>query len=153
MEIEILKTLRDNPVEYGKTRNFTNRGITIDEIIQLEQKYNNGKFFPKALRELLFLAGDFCYFLEYGASNSQEKLQQFVRRLMLDDNIQIDRPFFAIDVYNAYDNCLIVYLDEGDNPNVYEVHYEEGNVAGYIGSLKWYTETLIKRVKNGANPF
>ncbi len=54
MEIEYLKTLRDNPVDFGVTMNYTNRGIPITEIEQLEQTWNNGNPFPKALRELLF---------------------------------------------------------------------------------------------------
>lgn len=154
MEIQYLKMLKENPTKYGKKFNSSIDGISIDEIIQLEQKYNNGKVFPKALRELLYLGGQDCYFLEYGTNDSQEELQQFVREQIVNRHINITRPFYAIDVYNAYTTNLIVYLDEGDNPTVHEIRYsEDEKISGVINTLQGYTESLIKRVKQGLNPF
>ena len=115
MDITYLKQLE-------RTRNknsWINESISLEEIKQLEQIYNNNKPFPKALRELLFLAGNYCIVLDYGLNDTQQELQEFVRENMQEENRIITRPFYAIDVYNAGDQFLFVYLDEGDDPEVY----------------------------------
>ncbi|MDF2515495.1 MAG: hypothetical protein K0R59_791 [Sphingobacterium sp.] len=66
MEIQYLQHLRDNPEAYPNSKfKFEIRPISTEEIEALEQKYNNSKPFPKALRELLYLAGDSCYVFDY----------------------------------------------------------------------------------------
>jgi hypothetical protein len=59
MNIEYLTYLRDNPIKYPNDLEdqYPIKGIPLSEIEALETKYNNGNVFPKALRELLFLAG------------------------------------------------------------------------------------------------
>ena len=155
MEIEYLKELHNNPNRRGDP-NFTIKPILEPEIVYLEQLYNAGNTFPKALRELLYLAGNYCYVLDYGISESQEELQGFVRGELNYYNKEISRPFFAIDVYNASDQFLLIYLDEGDNPAVHEAHYYE-NSLGWIRlisyNLSQYIDNLIVRVKEGRNPF
>ena len=157
MKIEYLKELELNPCDYIYSH-FVNEPISLTEIENLERLYNNGKPFPKALKELLFLAGKFCYVLEYGAFDSQQEMQDYVRELLEEDNILIQRPFFVIDVYNAGTQFLYIYLDEDDNPAVHEgFHYYEDEFKGYshlvAGSLSSYIETLINRTKKGLNPF
>lgn len=155
MQIEYLKELEKNPYRFGKP-NFNNEAIPETEIIHLEQLYNNGNTFPKALRELLFLAGDYCYILDYGISESQEELQEYVREYLDETNKTITRPFFVIDVYNAGDQFLLVYLDEGDDPPVYEASYYE-NPSSWIRLLSYnlskFIYNKIVRVKEGRNPF
>lgn len=162
MEIQYLTILRDNPVKIGVTRNFPNRGISEVEITQLEQLYNNGNPFPKALKELLFLAGESCYVLAY-LNDSQQAMQNYVRNQLQKRSLEITRPFFAIDVYNSSDQCLIAYLDEGEDPIVYSVFYEFQDYDGddypevqFITPLKKlsaYINSGIEDVKNGFNPF
>ena len=151
MKIEYLKELELNPCDYIYSH-FVNEPISLTEIENLERLYNNGKSFPKALKELLFLAGAYCYILDYGIFNSQQEMQDFVRELLAEDNLSIERPFFVIDVYNAGDQFLYVYLDEGDNPAVYEgFHYFEINFNGYShltsSSLQKFIESQIGAVK------
>jgi hypothetical protein len=155
MEIEYLKQLENNPFRFNYP-DINNEPTPESEILHLEQLYNQGKTFPKALRELLYLAGNFCYVLDYGINESQEELQEFVREELNYYNKEISRPFFAIDVYNASDQFLLIYLDEGDNPAVHEAIY-------YENSLRWirlisynlsqYIDNLIVRVKEGRNAF
>lgn len=160
MEIQYLKTLQENPIKYGKTINFPIEGVSENEISQLEQKYNNGNPFPKALRELLFLAGKDCYVLDTGRNETPEELQQYVRKKLNKDNLSINKPFYAIDVYNALDQCLVVFFDEGDDPYVYEVFYDyesygdEVQFIDKIGkTLSKFIESRVKDVKMGFNPF
>lgn len=63
MNIEILTKLKDNPKRNPNKLGyeFENEGLSVVEIEQLEQDWNNGNNFPKALRELLYLGGAYCY--------------------------------------------------------------------------------------------
>lgn len=158
MEIVYLNKLQNNPVKYGVTKNFPIIPISEQEITQLEQLYNNGNSFPKALKELLFLAGGDCYVLDYGLNETQQELQEFVRENMQEENRVITRSFYAIDVYNAGDQFLFVYLDEGDNPAVYIGHYWDSNdrltwINLVTPSLSNFIDRKVERVKNGQNPF
>lgn len=160
MELEFMKDLRDNPAAYPNSAGFKGliKPITASEIDHLEELYNNGSKFPKALRELLLLAGKSCYVLDYGLYDTQQDLQESVRTYMSEESRVIDRPFFAIDIYNHSDQFLFVYLDEGVNPAVYEGFYEDrDDLPSWITlvskSLSSYIETLIDRVKMGRNPF
>lgn len=156
MKIEKLTYLRDNPIRYGKTINFPIKPISIEEIEHLEQLYNNGNLFPQALRELLYLAGKDCYVLDY-ADNTQEELQTEVREWLSDYNRNITRPFFAIDAHNPGEQFLYVYLDEGDNPTVYQAHLPTRNDILPFTSLKRTLSDFIKvhidMVKKRYNPF
>jgi hypothetical protein len=164
MEIQYLTYLRDNPDAYPNNIDDKDsiKPISLQEIEQLEQLYNNGGTFPRALRELLFLAGKSCYVLDYGIYNTQEKMQEFVRRRITATNRVINRPFFAVDTYNGSDQFIFVYLDEGDNPPTYEGHFYHDPIRDYDQpSWIWtVTPTLsdlinhgIDRVKQGRNPF
>lgn len=160
MEIQYLKKLRDNPTLRINNSEYlvSNSPISEQDIGQLEQLYNNGNLFPKALKELLFLAGSRCYVVDYGLNETQQELQEFVRENMQEENRVITRPFYAIDVYNAGDQFLFVYLDEGNNPAVYLGEYWDSNdrptwITLVSPSLSDYINRLVDRVKNGQNPF
>lgn len=118
MEIELLKYLQSNPTAYPNNSEYQGRikPISLTEIQQLEIKYNNGHAFPKVLRELLFLAGNYCYVLDYNIFETQEELQDAARSWLLFYNRNINRNFFVVDAYNAGDQFLFIYLDEGDDP-------------------------------------
>ncbi len=134
MSIEFLTELRDNPIEFGGEMNFANRGIPLSEIEQLEQDWNSGIPFPKALRELLFLAGDFCYVLDTGLMESQQEMQEEARLWMTEEGQErvISRPFYVLEVRNE-EQFVMVYLDEGDNPNVHSVSLDHDGEQ-YLGS-------------------
>ena len=160
MEIQYLKLLKENPEAYPNDTDYKGaiKPIPMEEIIHLEQLYNNGNAFPVALRELLFIAGESCYVLDYGSEDSQEELQEYVREKLIENDRTITRPFFVIDVYNSGDQFLLVYLDEGDNPAVYEARYYDHSDWPYwislvSESLSTYINVLINRVKQGRNPF
>lgn len=133
MEIQYLKLMKENPV---KPRNgYTNQGISLAEIQTLEQVYNSGNPFPKVLKELLFLAGDRCNVLDFGGlegffisqgwaiptdAKEMQMTQIFIADSMTDEGVSMpNRPWFVIDIYNA-EYPVFVFLDEGDDPNVYE---------------------------------
>ncbi|OYQ47155.1 hypothetical protein CHU92_01170 [Flavobacterium cyanobacteriorum] len=120
MKIRYLNKLKNAPTRPDL---MTNEGISENEIIQLESSFNNGMMFPKALRELLYLAGDFCYVCDFGLTDTQEELQLFVRGNIDYYNKSIVRPFYVFDIYNAREQFLFIYLDEGDNPPIYAAQY------------------------------
>ena len=161
MHIEYLQILVDNPKI--KVPNYDawryNEPIDITEIEVLERIYNNGLPFPKALRELLFIAGKRCYVLDYGLFDSQDEMQQGARRWLTayGRNFNIERPFFVIDVYNAGGQFLFVYLDEeSESPMVYEALLSESEEP-WIKRLGWNLSPFIRRLTNdllnGYNPF
>ncbi len=154
MDITYLKQLERTP----NKNSWINESISLEEIKQLEQIYNNNKPFPKALRELLFLAGNYCIVLDYGLNDTQQELQEFVRENMQEENRIITRPFYAIDVYNAGDQFLFVYLDEVDDPAVYQASYEDRSdrpnwINKVTPTLSNFVNRKIERVKKGQNPF
>ena len=65
MEITYLKKLQENL----DIRPYPCEPLPMSEIENLEQTYNNGNPFPKVLRELLFLAEEYCMVLDYGAED------------------------------------------------------------------------------------
>lgn len=153
MDITHLRQLKDNPIKVGSSISFINKGISVTEIQQLEETWNNGNPFPKVLREFLFLAGNFCYVCDYGPTESQQDLQEWKRETMEDYNRVINRPFYVYSIYN--DNFYFIFLDEGDNPIIYEANPS-------LSGLNWYKKlnhtiqsTIIvslNRVKQGQNP-
>ncbi|AXG73629.1 hypothetical protein DVK85_05040 [Flavobacterium arcticum] len=157
MQIEYLQDLLNYPTRPGNTKSYWfNTPIPETEITALEDLYNNGAPFPKALQELLYLAGDYCYVLDYGINESQQELQEDVRELINEYGKQITRPFYAVDVYNGNDQCLFIYLDEGDDPFVHEGYYSDPE-STWITKLKLklseFINYRVKRVQEGRSPF
>jgi len=158
MEIKYLTQLKNYPSgnPTGLTYKRTIVPIPLSEIAQLEALYINNSFFPVALKELLFLAGNYCYVLATGTFDTQQEMQEYVRVKLVSEDLSISRPFFVIDVYNTSDQFLFVYLDDGDNPAVYEAVYDNERpdwIHLVMNSLSGYIDTLIERVKEGRNPF
>jgi hypothetical protein len=158
MKIDFLQNLRDNP----KLGLFENEPIELEEIHKLELLYNNGDRFPKALRELLFLAGGYCEVLDFGLNDTQQEMQEEARSWLPIYKRQIPRPFYVIDVYNSGDQFLFVYLDDNElNPIVYEaVLYEHPyDSRPWIHSsllaktLSQFIDNRLDILKRGENPF
>jgi hypothetical protein len=112
MEITYLTQLNNCPTVKFNGSDYVEslQATPIDEIISLENLYNNGRPFPKALRELLYIAGEDCYVFDYGLTNTQTELQEVARRTLTwaERNLSIPRPFYVIDIYNAGDMFLFV---------------------------------------------
>lgn len=161
MNIEYLTQLSNNPTVSDAATGVvdTLSPITMDEILTLESNYNNGNTFPVVLRELLFLAGESCYVLDYGVYGNQTHIQNAVRSWLIKSNRQISRPFFAIDVYNSYSQFLFVYLDEGiDDPLVRQaILYSKATDSSWSTSIDYTLSEFINRrmtyLLNGYNPF
>ena len=116
MEIEYMKMLEKN--------NFLgpviDEPMSISEIEQLEQLYNNGNPMPKPLRELLFLAGNSCSAISMGWPNPFEHQIQ-IRQWLSNASKTISRPFFGFDPMD-FNQFSLVYLDDPrPDPMVYHV--------------------------------
>ncbi|MEO3408197.1 hypothetical protein AAFN85_30060 [Mucilaginibacter sp. CAU 1740] len=158
MEIEYLNQLNKYP-SVTRARGYVKylKPIAMDEIISLEKTYNGGNPFPKALRELLYIAGEYCYVLAY-YKNNQAKMQEIAREDLADYELSISRPFYVVDVYNAHDQFLFVYLDEGkDDPTLYEAVFGGDAARGWIHTLNTTLAQFINSglvdYLNGENPF
>jgi hypothetical protein len=141
MEIEYLTRLAKNPKKYPDYPEYNfqdNKPISMEEILDLELKFNQGRPFPKALRELLYLAGKQCYCLLFNMLDDdgempEQRYQEFVQRQTRIElkryNVHIDRPFYVIDSRDGT-SVRMVYLDEGDDPMVYfvEIHKEPSSI-------------------------
>lgn len=137
---------------------FPNESISLEEISQLEQAYNNGNAFPKVLQEYLSIAGKYCPVTDKGIFTTQQELQEFVREELSYNGKIFTRPFFAVEIYSG-DWCLFIYLDEGDNPNLCCVYYDDES-AGFSEPLKKMDHTItslinsrIQRIKENMNPY
>ena len=151
MNIEILKMLEENPTLDG----FTMEGISEAEIAQLEQLYNDGNPFPKVLKEMLFLAGDFCPVLEFCGYNSQQEMQDDVRAEFAEDGFVIDGPHYFVDL-RVLDEPFFIFLDEGDDPALHQILYDDDNneyVGEENGTLTVIIEIGIEKYLEGRNPF
>ena len=121
MNIEILTKLKDNPKRNPNKLGyeFANEGLSVVEIEQLELDWNNGNNFPKALRELLYLGGAYCYCFSYSFYDTQNEMQIGQRELMQFRGHNLNRPFYIVDSYEGSE-FLFVYLDEDQlDPAVY----------------------------------
>jgi hypothetical protein len=158
MNIELLTYLRDNPKEYPQDPDpndqWPNRGLSLETITAFEMKYNNGNPFPKVLKELLYLAGEFCYVLAYDNSDTMEEMQDRQRQFFIDYNVpEFTRPFFVLDLYNFGDGFTFMYLDDGDNPPLFYFDFEENKVYNLNSNLVEWIKEGIDRVKAGGSPF
>ncbi|MFC0779467.1 hypothetical protein [Flavobacterium sp. HJSW_4] len=143
MEIEYLQKLKNNPKKYSKRDEFRFeiKGINMDEIQDLEKLYNNGNHFPKSLRELLFLSGEYSYTFDLGINDNQKEMQEMFREHLKEKARVIFKPYYVIEVYS--DQFFFVYLDEGDDPQIYEAHpwsSSEGWIRSVDRTIKEYVE-------------
>lgn len=162
MEIIYLKELQNYPMREPKNpiNKFEIQGLSLPEIVELEQNWNSGNPFPKALRELLYLAGTYCYVLDYNVWENQQDMQEMLRMYMQRSGHSFSRPFFIVDNYGGGGpgQFLFVYLDEDQNdPKIYEYSsdaIDRGRVLDrYLGySLSHLINLGITAVKEGRNP-
>ena len=134
MKIKYLKKVQDNPT-IGM---WTNEGLSLEEINELENKYNRGDSFPTAIREYLYLAGRFSN-LALDHYGSFDKMQIEATDSLEMYQVNIERPYFVI---SQYDNCMqftFIYLDDiEEDPKVYNcyVDYIEDGVEFITSTAK-----------------
>lgn len=115
MEIEYLQLMENTPKISWKI----NEPMTIEEIQDLEQKFNDNNPLPKALREFLFLAGHYNN-THFDTWPDIETMQSKALQEMQDIGELIERPIFVFSQHNSFESFLFVYLDEDQNdPEVY----------------------------------
>ncbi|MDG4654296.1 hypothetical protein [Chryseobacterium arthrosphaerae] len=160
MEIKILTYLKDNPAINPGNKEYEGRiePMSSSEVQNHEEIYNNGKPFPEAVRELLFLAGKRCHVLSHNILDINE-LQENPREWMQENNKAINRPFYVIECWAYEESFLFVYLDETDDPIVRQAYLfcEDYNIP-FISNLSGHTlsEFINHRInlrKQGYNPF
>ncbi len=115
MQIEYLKYLEENLEEIENKKNRT-RSSSIEKIREMELALlGEGKQFPKAFREYLFLMGNYAP-LDIGISD-----EWLVKAsIMLKDDLkergeEITRPVVIISELDSR-SFGFIYLDEGDDP-------------------------------------
>lgn len=148
MTIEYMTKVKENP----KINNFVNRGFSEEKIQKIESKYNRGKKFPKAVREFLYLAGDFNNF-GFDDIDGIVDLQELANEELEMAGQKVDKPFFAFSVYNS---CYsVIFLDETkEDPKVYLImpFLAEGGAEPLIKPNGWEFTALVNehiyRVKN-----
>ena len=150
IEIKYLQQLRDNP--NLKPTISPREGWEESQVIELEEKYNEGRPFPLAFREYLFLAGD------YGGTGVVYEDWDDLREDCEDDmeywgNI-LERPFFVFDKLDS--QYSIFFLDEDEeDPTVY-IFYASWNAnyrepllkVALTGSFSNLINEAIYRIKN-----
>lgn len=162
MDIIYQTRLNNTPIIRSKFNNYIFKlsPLTVESIVSLESTYNNGHVFPASLRELLFLAGQECYILDYGMNGTQEEMQNDARSWLIDYDFSLTRPFFVIDVHRGSEVFLFVYLDENLNdPNVYQANMNKHIDPDYYwltdlqASLSSFVNARIDNILNGYNPY
>ncbi len=151
MEIEYLK-------DYNETSGLngvTPEGISLDEIVLLEEEYNKGKAFPKTFREYLFIGGN-----RGGTGivwNDWEMLNEDLQEFLEVSNFTLDRPVFVYNMRDGGDAFSFFYLDEDkEDPDAYLL-LSGDSLSGtrpYVKSANGYTfsgliNEAIRRIKNG----
>jgi len=134
-------------------RPFPNEGLSMEQIQDLRAKFNNGKPFPKAFEEYLYLAGTYNN-IAFDGPDTLEELQHELAQVMEDFHKKIDRPWFAFHEQELH--YLIIFLDEtNDDPTCYICSPNDDKVFGdkFISEAGYTFVTIvnetIRRLKNG----
>ena len=154
MEIKYLKTFQQNPRSNMSNTFGGNIPMSLEEIQQLEQLWNNGKPFPVVIREFLSIAGKHNWLFEGGNP-------EFIRSLILSDNkrinVPLDRPFIGLYAGLSYPQFFLVFCDEDQvDPDLYELLlYEDDEMdawgnSDHPGQRLFKTGSKMSEYINGA---
>ncbi|WP_298544760.1 hypothetical protein [uncultured Aquimarina sp.] len=164
MEIKYLKSFADNPTLAG----WTNKGLSIAQIQDLEIQYLNGAQFPRAYREFLFLAGERTY-IEADIVDWEDMIEDAEEQFEIYGISKIDRPIWITDQVDACQQFGFIYLDENvEDPIIYNCRpayvdlgdkfiepRPQGVFSNYIDvcveRAKVIDESLKKRREQGLN--
>ena len=134
-------------------RPFPNEGLTLVQIQDLRDKFNNGKSFPKAFEEYLYLAGIYNN-IGLNGPDTIEELQKEMAADLEESNQKMERPWMAY--HEIYSNYGFIFLDEtAEDPKCFICEPEKGKAnrqnlfrePGYT-----FTEMVnerIRRLKDG----
>ncbi|HEX9981617.1 MAG TPA: SMI1/KNR4 family protein [Flavobacterium sp.] len=147
MEIKYLKKLENTP----KITDFKHEGASETEIQQLEEKLSVK--LPQAYKEFLYLAGKFDDILgDWNRGfDDLEFIQEYAADAFKGVGLQM-RPFWCFAEYCDADSSLFFFLDEGDDPPVYNfvaekiIQDENGDEIFYKRTHSSFTEYIQKRV-------
>jgi hypothetical protein len=125
----------------------------MSEIEALEEKYNQGNRFPKAFRELLFIAGKRCWARE-SPTSFDVCMERNKNEIEIDAGYSVGRPYFIFeDGRNGGDMARIFYLDENDDdPYLYDIEYNDdwddlNNVPTYDVQIELLGLTLVELIE------
>lgn len=119
-----------------------------------KKKLNNGKIFPRAFREYLFLGGEFnnlgfdCHGIGF-CKEKWVKMKEYYEEEMPKYKVSLNRPYVILHSLDGV--CfMFIYLDEGDDPQVYNfgVHpdYRDDNGDVIFFAKKQTFSELINRL-------
>jgi len=159
MEIKYLKTYNENK-DSSKFWGRNTKSKTTEEIQELETLFNNGTPFPKAFREFLFIGGNFNAIGLETSTGNYKGLHQYYEEGMAARGLKFNRPFM---VFHNFEGAIgmFIYLDEGDDPKVYNCSVSEGYDSDN-GEILWksnYTtfkeliDDLVNSALNGLQPW
>lgn len=87
-----------------------------------------------AYKEFLLLAGEYTGGLQLGDGHSSLKMLSHpdilkdLKDALIEQNVQITRPFWVISEYNSFEQFYFFYLDENtENPKIFGVTYGAGD--------------------------
>ncbi|GAB3834339.1 hypothetical protein [Hymenobacter jeollabukensis] len=112
MTIHYLHQMAAHP----KLRRWTNEGLTLPAIEALEVEYNQGRPFPQAYCEFLYLGGGHCNLEDLDIGLGYAWLQTRARARLREYGQQIERPFWVTDQLDGCEQFGFIYLDE-DQPD------------------------------------
>jgi hypothetical protein len=152
MTIELLKKLEKYPLKGNKA----SRGLSLPQIEELELEFcPNGVQFPKALREFLFLAGEYCVYFDSGVWMPLSQFKALQQRTWSKINsmpysfsftniwafgFQIaSTNFYFIDLVQLKDDPDIYFTD------LYQVLIETGAHAEYYEKTNYTLVSYIEK--------
>ena len=152
MEIQYLQNLENSPIK-GDSVIPKDRGVEEAKILSFEQTI--GIPLPKALKEFLFLSGEYCLSIETSATNQglnnyEIRKEQF-QEAQNYSKVTIRKPFYVV-TERSGEYFHFIYLDEGETPPVYTVYCwdeEEYELEKKANSFSdWIDQEIELRLKN-----
>jgi hypothetical protein len=130
MQINYLKKLQENPK--GSQNENPMRGLTLQEIQQLEVLWNNGNPFPVVLKEYLFLGGEYCWVFEMDSPHELRRSALYQMSIAEPPFTMPSRPYIIIGVNatSGSQQFMFIFLDEtAPDPMLYDLFlFEEGQM-------------------------
>lgn len=161
MQIEILKEYESYKNE-GSRATYKHyhkpRGLTAQQITDLENEMNGGKPFPKVLKEFLFIGGEYNGISLNSGDDYTAQIKYFNEK-MAKNGRSISRPYF---IFQSLDGgCFtFIYLDEdSEDPQVwnasatpdYDTDEGEQMWKSIYKTLSGYVAEALYNAKKGLN--
>ncbi len=155
---KLLKT-KDSLEKYP-TISRNPEGNSIEEILQYENKFNEGENLPKSLKEYLFISGKFCPLGFDVVDGDYIGLREYYDKRLAERGIEMERPFMIFDNFEG-DSFMFIYLDEGDDPQPWNCSVHE-DYDSEEGEMIWkvphptfsdLVNTLVDRALKGLQPW